>query len=92
MAGAGAAALRDDLYASHRALTTAVLVGSAAGATPEQLLDEWVTRSQAATDRCLQLISDLRAVGTYDLVTLSVALREIRGLTEVHEPLPVGRR
>jgi len=86
------AALRDDLYASHRALTTAVLVGGAAGATPEQLLEEWVTRNQAATDRCLQLISDLRAVGTYELVTLSVALREIRGLTEVHEPLPVGRR
>jgi NAD-specific glutamate dehydrogenase len=33
-----------------------------------------------ALERCLQVLSDIRAAGSYDLATLSVALREIRAL------------
>jgi glutamate dehydrogenase len=85
------AALRDDLSASHRTLTAAVLVAGAAEATPEQQLAAWLAANHSAVERCQQLIADIRTSGTYDLATLPVALREIRGFVEAGAPLVPSR-
>jgi len=85
------AALRDDLARSHRSLTAAVVLSAPPGTPPTQLLDGWSAHYQAATARCLQLIVDIRAAGHDDLATLTVALREVRGILELDDPIPVGR-
>ena len=63
----------------------------------------WIARNAAAVERCLQVLADVKAGGSFDLATLSVAVREIRNLIdatstpagEMGEPLerpvaPVG--
>src|SRR5674536_225274 len=85
------AALRDDLARSHRSLTAAVVLSAPPGTPPTQLLDGWSAHYQAATARCLQLIVDIRAAGHDDLATLTVALREVRGILELDDPIPGGR-
>jgi glutamate dehydrogenase len=70
------AALRDDLYSLHRALTAEVL-RSGSGANVEK----WVEGNPAA-ERCLQTLGDIRGGGTFDLTTLPVAVREVRNLLQ----------
>jgi glutamate dehydrogenase len=75
------AALRDDLYAIHREITSEVLRAAPAGADPEQLVDGWI-ESNPASERALQTLGDIRSGQSYDLTTLPVAVREMRNLTE----------
>ena len=75
------AALRDDLYAIHREITSEVLRSAPAGGDSEQLVDAWID-SNPASERALQTIGDIRSGQTYDLTTLPVAVREMRNLTE----------
>jgi hypothetical protein len=42
----------------------------------------WVERNALPVERCLQVLADVKAGGTSDLATLSVAVREIRNLIE----------
>jgi glutamate dehydrogenase len=37
--------------------------------------------------RCLEILSDIRTAGTYDLTTLPVALREVRNLIQSTAPV-----
>jgi len=67
------AALRDDLYRLHRALTAEAL---SAGA-----LDSWRDRNATGIDTCVAMLRDIRAAGTSDVTTLSVALRAVRGVS-----------
>ncbi len=90
------AALRDDLYSLHRELTQEVLaVGEQSDS--EGAIEEWVQRNKPALDRCLGILTDIRASRNYDTTTLPVALREVRnlirgGVAAPDEPLaPVGR-
>jgi glutamate dehydrogenase len=72
------AALRDDLYGLHRALTAEVL-RSGAGEDAGQLVESWIEGNPAA-ERCLQTLADIRVGRTFDMTTLPVAVREVRNL------------
>ena len=68
------AALRDDLYGLHRALTASVL---ASGGD----VDEWVA-DNPGSERYLATLADVRVGRTFDLTTLPVVVREARALVE----------
>jgi glutamate dehydrogenase len=68
------AALRDDLYSLHRALTAEVL-RSGKG------VDEWVD-SNPASERCMQTLAEIRVGHVFDTTTLPVAVREVRNLLQ----------
>ncbi|MEW9527210.1 NAD-glutamate dehydrogenase [Microbispora sp. NPDC049125] len=74
------AALRDDLYAAHATLTRDVLIHSKPGLTPEERLASWVEGNKAAVNRSRQTLSEIWESDTFDLATLSVALRAVRTL------------
>ena len=74
------AALRDDLYSLHRALTQEVLGDGAARAGAEKAIEQWSQRNGAALERCLSMLADIKASRSYDTTTLPVALREVRSL------------
>ena len=83
------AALRDDLYTHQAALTAEVLQS-----VPEELpalerIDEWADANRIQVERALQVLADINSSGTFDLSTLSVALREIRNLITSSGPSPV---
>jgi glutamate dehydrogenase len=74
-------ALRDDVYSQQAALTAEIL-----RSVPEDLpalegINAWVDNNPGPVERALQVLSDINSSGTFDLSTLSVALREIRNLT-----------
>lgn len=73
-------ALRDDLYAAHAVLTRQVLTVSEAWLSPEERLDRWTEANRPALARMRQTISEIWESGTFDLATLSVALRAVRTL------------
>ncbi|MGI8506483.1 MAG: NAD-glutamate dehydrogenase [Solirubrobacteraceae bacterium] len=74
------AALRDDLYRLHRSLTRdALLAGSGADGS-ERSIEAWHQRNQAAVQRALGVVGDVKTSGTYDTTTLPVALRELKNL------------
>jgi glutamate dehydrogenase len=73
------AALRDDVYAIHRVITSEVLRSGDPGTDPEQLVGAWI-ESNPASSRALQTIGDIRSGQSYDLTTLPVAVRELRNL------------
>jgi glutamate dehydrogenase len=72
------AALRDDLYRLHRALTRDALRESAP--TGEAAVKRWEEQNQARVRRALSVLADVRASGNYDTTTLPVVLREMAGL------------
>ncbi|GGS79588.1 NAD-glutamate dehydrogenase [Planobispora rosea] len=74
------AALRDDLYAAHAALTRDVLVHSEPGLAPEERLAHWADANWAAVARARQTMSEIWESDNFDLATLSVALRAVRTL------------
>jgi glutamate dehydrogenase len=75
------AALRDDLYAIHRALTTDVLRSAGPEPNADQLVDEWI-EANPGSGRALQTLGDIRSGQSYDLTTLPVGVREMRNLIE----------
>ncbi|MDP3711587.1 MAG: NAD-glutamate dehydrogenase [Mycobacteriales bacterium] len=75
------AALRDDLYAAQAALAADVLRSTAPG-DPAVRIAAWTDDNAAGLSRATQVLTDIEAEGTYDVATLSVALRMIRGLTQ----------
>jgi glutamate dehydrogenase len=75
------AALRDDLNASQAALTASVLQITEPG-EPEKRIAAWTELNAAAVARAAQVLEDIVAGEVYDVATLSVALRQLRGLTQ----------
>ncbi|HEX6461619.1 MAG TPA: NAD-glutamate dehydrogenase [Thermoleophilaceae bacterium] len=74
------AALRDDLYGLHRALTATVLDFDAPpGADAHARVEAWVA-ANPAVDRALETLADIRVGRVFDLTTLPVAVREVRNL------------
>ncbi|MGE5292875.1 MAG: NAD-glutamate dehydrogenase [Micromonosporaceae bacterium] len=73
------AALRDDLYAAHAALTRDVLVVSGSG-TPEERLAFWSERNESAVIRARHTLTEIWESERFTVATLSVALRAIRTL------------
>ena len=74
------AALRDDIYGLQAALTAAVLKVTPDEDPAPERVEAWISANRAATGRALQVLSDINAGGSFDLATLSVALREVRNL------------
>jgi glutamate dehydrogenase len=74
------AALRDDLYRDHASLTAAVFRSGTRGV--ESLVEEWLDRNRTAVERSKSVLGDVKASGCFDLTTMCVALREIRGLVD----------
>ncbi|HYN18876.1 MAG TPA: hypothetical protein VEY96_12405, partial [Actinomycetes bacterium] len=78
-------ALRDDLYSEQRELTTEVLkpgTEDAEDKDAETLIDAWLEENASAVERANAILSDLKEAETLDIAMLSVALREIRTLSE----------
>jgi glutamate dehydrogenase len=73
------AALRDDLYGIHRALTKAVLEDAPPEGTANERVDAWVA-ANPASERCLQTLAEIRVGRVFDTTTLPVAVREVRNL------------
>jgi glutamate dehydrogenase len=74
------AALRDDLYSLHRSLTEEVLEVASKDDEPEAAIATWRERNEAAVERCLGILDDIKVSRVYDTTTLPVALREVRNL------------
>jgi glutamate dehydrogenase len=74
------AALRDDLYAVRASLTAEVLQAEGTAEDSDALIRQWFARDPQAGSRCLAVLGDIAADDRADLATLSVALREVRGL------------
>ncbi|OLE24606.1 MAG: hypothetical protein AUG49_12950 [Catenulispora sp. 13_1_20CM_3_70_7] len=74
------AALRDELYASHAGLTAALLASGDQAATPEQRYEAWLNKDRAAVERSRMVLDEIMASDTYDLATLSVAMRTISAI------------
>ena len=75
-------ALRDDLYSEQRELTAEVLKPGTEDGDAEALIDTWMEENRSAVERANSILSDLKEAETLDIAMLSVALREIRNLTE----------
>ncbi len=77
-------ALRDDLYASHAALTRDVLSGvQAAGDSPGDAASQlatWEERNSAAIGRAAATLSEIWESDRFTFTTMSVASRVIRML------------
>ena len=73
------AALRDDLYRLHRALTRAILIAEPDCGTTTPL-DAWLESNASAVQRSQGVLADVRASREYDTTTLPVALRELKSL------------
>jgi glutamate dehydrogenase len=73
------AALRDDLYAIHRQITSEVLRSAGEDPDADALVERWVA-ANPASERALQTLGDVRSGQSYDLTTLPVVVREMRNL------------
>ena len=73
-------ALRDDLYRTHRELTTVFLQSNTETLKLEAHLEAWMVQNATALERCQQVLSDISQIEKPDLSMLSVALREVRSL------------
>ena len=79
------AALRDDLYGLQASLTAEILRSTPQDLPATERIDKWTSANRALTNRALQVLSDVNASGSFDLATLSVALREVRNLVSSGE-------
>ena len=75
------AALRDDLYGQQAALTAEILRSvSDEDLSALERINAWVEAKPEQVERTLQVLADINSSGSFDLPTLSVALREMRNL------------
>jgi glutamate dehydrogenase len=74
------AALRDELYNTHRALTAAVLEASSISIDGAAAIEAWLEASGATAQRYLGILTHIRAAHGNDLTMLSVAVRELANL------------
>jgi glutamate dehydrogenase len=74
-------AIRDDIYASLRALCFDVLAAGEPDETGEQKIAEWEHISASRVERARRTLTEIYASGEKDLATVSVAARQIRRMT-----------
>ena len=73
-------ALRYDLYAALAGLTSDVLSTTDSTAAPAKRIREWEERNGEGVARAEATLREIAGADTFDLATLSVALRTIRTL------------
>ncbi|MYR55228.1 NAD-glutamate dehydrogenase [Streptomyces sp. SID625] len=78
------AAIREDLYAAHAALTADVLAVGDATATPEQRFEVWDEKNAPILSRARTTLEEIRGSDAFDLANLSVAMRTMRTLLRTH--------
>ncbi|MFH9978212.1 NAD-glutamate dehydrogenase [Streptomyces sp. NPDC017179] len=78
------AAIREDLYAAHAALTADVLAAGNGTATPEQRFKVWEQKNGAILSRARSTLEEIRSSDAFDLANLSVAMRTMRTLLRTH--------
>lgn len=74
-------AIRDDIYASLRALCFDVLAVGEPDESGEQKIAEWEHISASRVERARRTLNEIRECGAKDLAMLSVAARQIRRMT-----------
>ena len=74
-------AIRDDIYASVRALTFDVLAVGEPDESGEEKIAEWEHISASRVERARRTLTEIYESGDRDLATLSVAARQIRRMT-----------
>jgi glutamate dehydrogenase len=72
--------VRDDLYALHRKIASAVLKSKGRDAVAR--VEHWSRRHAASVDALQRIIVDLRTGSPPDFATLSVALQAVRRLAQ----------
>jgi glutamate dehydrogenase len=75
-------ALRDDLYSEQRELTAEVLKPGTEDRDAETLIDSWMEENRSSVERTNAILADLKEAERLDIAMVSVALREIRNLSE----------
>ncbi|OBI40442.1 NAD-glutamate dehydrogenase [Mycobacterium kyorinense] len=74
-------AIRDDIYASLRALCFDVLAVGEPDESAEEKIGEWEHTSASRVERARRTLTEIYESGDKDLATLSVAARQIRRMT-----------
>ncbi|MFJ4681069.1 NAD-glutamate dehydrogenase [Kitasatospora sp. NPDC088783] len=74
------AAIREDLFAAHAALTADVLAAGPAGSGTDERYTAWADLNSTLLSRARTTLDDIRGSGNYELSSLSVAMRVIRTL------------
>ncbi|GGS52561.1 NAD-glutamate dehydrogenase [Streptomyces violaceus] len=78
------AAIREDLYAAHSALTADVLAVGNGTSTPEQRYKAWEQKNAAILGRARTTLEEIQGSDAFDLANLSVAMRTMRTLLRTH--------
>jgi glutamate dehydrogenase len=78
------AAIREDLFAAHAALTADVLAVGNGSSTPEQRFKGWREKNAAILGRARTTLEEIQSSETFDLANLSVAMRTMRTLLRTH--------
>jgi glutamate dehydrogenase len=81
------AALRDDLYNLQADLTGEILRAVPGDVPADERIEEWISANRKPVERVAQVLRDINSSGTFDLSTLSVALRELRNLATFNTPV-----
>jgi glutamate dehydrogenase len=74
------AALRSDLYAALAGLTSRVIRATPSGMPAGERIDSWESQHAEGLARARGTLREITALESYDLATISVALRTIRTL------------
>ncbi len=82
------AALADDLEAELRELTGDVLRSGDLFSEPGPLMQRWLTANQRGVERLASVYRDIRTSATFNLTTLTVALRQLQNLSIGAAPTP----
>jgi glutamate dehydrogenase len=75
--------MRENLYFLQGQLTRQVMEAAGKRRGPESALDTWGEARQERLSHVNGIIGELRAVGTMDFPTLSVAIQEVRRLSQI---------
>jgi glutamate dehydrogenase len=78
------AAIREDLYAAHAALTADVLAVGDGASSPEERFAAWEKRNAAILGRARATLEEIHNSESFDLANLSVAMRTMRTLLRSH--------
>ncbi|SMQ16701.1 glutamate dehydrogenase (NAD) [Streptomyces sp. Ag82_O1-12] len=78
------AAIREDLYAAHAAVTADVLAVGDGTSTPEQRFKAWEQKNAAILGRARATLEEIQSSESFDLANLSVAMRTMRTLLRTH--------
>ncbi|MCH0566906.1 MULTISPECIES: NAD-glutamate dehydrogenase [unclassified Streptomyces] len=78
------AAIREDLYACHAALTADILAAGNGTSTPEQRFKLWEQKNAPILSRARTTLEEIQGSDAFDLANLSVAMRTMRTLLRQH--------